>query len=95
MLNSSQKFTAYALWLKGHNMQMIAHWLGARPKQIAGIITRSAWPNRSEMTDADRQQALDELKQIRLDKSGVPLDGGVLNNFVWKIEPLERVQQRG
>lgn len=92
---STIKFVAYALWLKGHSMPMIAHWLGIRTKQVAGIVARSAWPNRSSMTDAERQAALDELKQIRLDKSGTSLDGGLLNQFVWKIEPLERVQQRG
>lgn len=95
MHKSGTKFIAYALWLKGHSMPMIAHWLGIRTKQVAGIIARSAWPNRSAMTDEERQQALDELYQIRLDKNGQPLDEGVLNRFVWKIEPLERVQQRG
>lgn len=95
MHSSGVKFTAYALWLKGHSMPMIAHWLGVRTKQVAGIIARSDWPNRSAMSDEERQQALDELKQIRLDKNGASLDQGLLNKFVWKIEPLEKVQQRG
>lgn len=94
-MNSAQKYVAYCLWLKGHTMPMIAHWLGVRTKQVAGIIARSNWPDRSSMTDADRQQALDELRQIRLDKGGEPLDGGLLNRFVWIIEPLEKVQRRG
>lgn len=95
MHTSGMKFVAYALWLKGHSMPMIAHWLGVRTKQIAGIIARSQWPNRSRMTDAERQQALTELEQIRLDKYGEPIDGGVLNRFTWVIEPLERDQRRG
>lgn len=93
--SSGEKYIAYALWLKGHSLPMIAHWTGKRTKQIAGIIARSAWPNRSAMTDEERQVALDELRQIRLDKSGRSIDQGVLNKFNWKIEPLEKVQQRG
>jgi uncharacterized protein YjcR len=95
-LHSSQvKFIAYALWIKGHSMPMIAHWLNMRPKQVAGLIARSPWPNRSVMTDKERQAALDELKAIRENKAGATLDQGVLNRFVWTVEPLERAQQRG
>lgn len=94
-MGTAEKYIAYCLWLKGHTIGMIAHWLNVRPKQIAGVIARSQWPNRSAMTDVARQEALDQLKQIRLDKYGQPLDGGRLNRFVYTIEPLERVQQRG
>ena len=95
MHSAGTKYIAYALWLKGHSLAMIAHWLGLGIKQVAGIIARSHWPNRSAMTDAERQEALDDLHQIRLDKNGAPIDQGVLNKFVWKIEPLEKVQSRG
>ena len=81
------EFTVIALWLAGFSAGNIAAQLGMRRSQILGIAHRSPFKNRSNMTDAERQHHLDEMREIRFD-DGVPIDGGALDRFNWRIIPL-------
>jgi hypothetical protein len=89
------KYVVYVLWLKGHSLTTIGHWTKLREKQLAGIITRSPWPNRSDMTDAARGAALVELQAIRKGADGLALDGGMFDRIDWTPLPLTRDQVRG
>ncbi|NTD85457.1 hypothetical protein [Agrobacterium tumefaciens] len=65
-----------------------------RPKQVAGIVGRSPYANRSAMTDAERQKALDELASVRIGDDGKAIDGGVLDKIPMKIIPLRGQQKK-
>ena len=86
--NESTEFTVVALWLAGFSAGSIASTLGMRRTQVLGIAHRSGFENRSEMDDEVRQFHLDELREIRVDEMGQPLDGGALASFNWKIQPI-------
>lgn len=89
-----EKYTVYVFWVMGHTERVIARVMGLRPKQIAGIIAKSEYRNRSEMTDLERQAKLVELEDIRFE-DGIPLDGGILSKVVWGILPLQGKQKKG
>ena len=89
------KYIAYVLWLVGFSERSISIVLGIRRKQAAGIIAGSEYANRSAMTVTERQSKLDELKAIRLDNDGQPLDGGRLNRCTFSARPLRDAQRRG
>ena len=96
MHGEALKYQVYVLWVKGHGLSTIAAWMGLRPKQVAGLVDRGPYPNRSAMKDEERQAALEELRSIRFGASdGQPLDGGRFDRFAWKIEPLTKEQVRG
>ena len=65
-----------------------------RGKQISGIVSRSPYANRSAMTDAERQSALDELALVRIGDDGRPIDGGILDKVPMKIIPLQGKQRK-
>jgi hypothetical protein len=81
-------YVAWVLWLVGMSEAKIAVVLLKRRKQIAGIINRSPYANRSEMSDGARQQALDELAAARFGDDGRPVDGGLLDPVPMTIIPL-------
>lgn len=81
-----QKYTVYVLWLRGHTEAYCAKAAGLRERQVAGLIWRSPYRNRSAMTDQERQSLLDQLEPLRLDRR--------LKDIAFKIEPLDRKQQR-
>lgn len=87
-------YVAWALWLIGLSERKIAAVLLKRPKQIAGIVNRSDYANRSGMTDAERQAALDELAAVRHGDDGKAIDGGILDRVPMKIIPLRGVQRK-
>lgn len=95
MHNERVKYQVYVLWLKGHSLKTISFWTKLREKQLAGLVTRSPWVNRSAMTDEERQVALNELKAIRNGADGKPLDGGMFDRIDWTPLPLAREQVRG
>ncbi|MDR6954173.1 hypothetical protein J2X65_003541 [Ancylobacter sp. 3268] len=72
----------------------IAAVLLKRRKQVAGIVDRSPYAKRSEMTDAERQAAINELLAVRLGEDGKTVDGGILDRVPMKIIPLRRAQRR-
>lgn len=86
-------YVAWVLWVIGMSEPNIAVVLLKRRKQIAGIINRSPYSNRSAMTDREREAALAELLSIRTDENGQTIDGGILDRVPMKIIPL-RAQQR-
>lgn len=88
-------YTVWALWLIGFSEQRIGMVVGRTRKQISGIVARSPYPNRSAMSDQERQAKLDELIKIRLTSNGRPLDGGVLDQIPHKIIPLRATQRKG
>lgn len=89
-----QKYVIYVLWLIGFSERSIASILMLRHKQIAGIVNRSEYKDRSSMTDEERQAHLMELADIRFE-NGVPLDGGKLDRIRWEVRPLRVQQLRG
>ena len=89
-----EKYMIYVLWLIGHSLRSIAITLQMRTKQVAGIIDRSEYKNRSIMTDQERRTLLGELKEVRFE-DGVPLDGGRLDRIKWDLLPLGTTQMRG
>lgn len=90
----SMKYIVYVLWLIGYSERSISIILEMRPKQVAGIIGRSDYRNRSIMTDQERRTLLEELREIRFE-NGVPIDGGKLDKISWAIRPLGESQLRG
>ena len=87
-------YAAWVLWLIGRTEPEIAYLLGKKPKQIAGIVTRSPYRNRSAMTIEARQAHLDELIAVRVGDNGKPLDGGILDKFKHRAIPLRGKQRR-
>lgn len=65
-----------------------------RRKQIAGIVGRSPYANRSAMTKEQRQAALDELIAVRFGDDGKPVDGGILDRIPIKVIDLRGKQQK-
>lgn len=92
--DDARKYIVYVLWLIGWSERSIAIILEMRPKQVAGIIGRSDYRNRSIMTDQERRMLLQELKEIRYE-DGAPLDGGKLDKISWDLRPLGESQLRG
>lgn len=88
------RYCVYVLWIIGYSVRSIAIILGLRTKQVAGIIAKSDYSNRSAMTDQERKLVLADLEDIRND-DGAPLDGGLLDKIKWEILPLGKVQLRG
>lgn len=88
------KYVIFVLWLVGYSERSIAIVMGMRVKQIAGIVGKSEYAGRANMTDQERRKLLSELKDIRMD-DGFPLDGGKLNRISWELLPLGKAQLRG
>lgn len=90
------QFTISALWLAGFSAGAISKTYGLRPAQVLGIVHRSGFEMRSNMTDEQRQAELNFLRKSRLDDFGKPIDGSALDNFDWQIRPLDgrKIKQR-
>lgn len=91
--DAKTRFIVHVLWLRGHTEMQCAVMAKLRRKQVAGIIARSPYANRSAMTDAERQTHLDVLRENRFDGDGM-IDGGVLRPSQFTILALEREQLR-
>lgn len=89
--SESDKYVVYVLWVRGHSLTTISRWTRKGVKQLAGIVTRCPWKNRSAMTDQQRQVALNELRAIRM-VDGEKLDKGGLDGIDWKVLPLLKGQ---
>lgn len=87
-------YVAWVLWLVGMSETSIAMVLQKRRKQVAGIIGRSPYANRSGMSDGDRQAQLDALAEVRVGPDGKPVDGGLLDRVPMKIIPLRSGQRK-
>lgn len=90
----STEFVVTALWLMGFSAKSIGSLIELRRSQILGIVHRSGFESRSEMTDEVRQFHIDELREIRIDEAGLPLDRGALAGFDWKIRPINDQRKR-
>ncbi|QIO64806.1 hypothetical protein [Rhizobium leguminosarum] len=88
------KYVAYVLWLIGYTERTIAIALSLRTKQVAGIIGRSEYSGRSQMSDQERREKLKELEGIRLDQ-GEPIDDGMLDRVPFTILPLGETGKPG
>ncbi len=88
------RYSIWVLWLRGHDAAFIARVVRLRRSQTLGVAQRSPWKNRSEMTLAQRQAALDELFAIRVGADGKRIDGGFLSHSAFIAEPLETAQVR-
>jgi hypothetical protein len=62
-----QKYTVFVLWLAGHTLTRISRVVGLTRGQVAGIVGRSPYTDRSAMTDEERGEFLDELKALKKD----------------------------
>jgi len=87
-------YIATVLWLKGHTVSMVSYWCGLRLKQVAGIIDRTEYNNRSAMTLQERQEALDLYREARFGPDGRAADEGALDKIDWVALPLEQDQER-
>lgn len=88
-------YIIWVLWLVGMSEASIAKVALKRPKQVAGIVTRSPYRNRSGMTDAERREKLTELLAARIGDDGQPIDGGILDRVPLRIIPLRGKQRKG
>lgn len=88
-------YVAWVLWVIGMSEASIGAVVMKRRKQIAGLITRSPYANRSAMSQEQRRAALDELLAIRINEGGKKLDGGLLDRIPLKIIPLRAEQKKG
>jgi hypothetical protein len=79
------RYTAYVLWLIGYSYATIGKVLHLKRSQVGGIIDRSEYAGRSSMTIAERNELLQELKEIRME-DGHPLDGGLLDRIPFKVQ---------
>lgn len=77
------KFIVYVLWLHGLSESEVGIIAGLRRKQVAGIIGKSDYRNRSAMTVGERLDKLRELKAVRYDDSGCAIDSGMLPDRVF------------
>ena len=82
------QFVVLVLWIAGFSAGVIAAQVGLRRSQVLGVVNRSPFAKRSTMSDRERQSELDTLRAVRSEDGGPPLDGGVLANFDWKIQPI-------
>lgn len=89
----STEYVVTALWLIGFSAGAISSLVGLRRSQTLGIVHRSGFESRSEMTDEQRQFHLDELREIRFE-DGRPLDGGRLDGITWQIQLLSPAKVR-
>lgn len=87
-------YIVWVLWVIGMSEVSIATVVMKRPKQIAGIVNRSPYANRSRMTDDERATALSKLLAIRLEGAAGPIDGGILDRVPMKIIPLRAKQRK-
>lgn len=87
-------YTVWVLWLIGMSERGVGMVAGLGKKQVAGIVTRSPYSNRSKMSDAERREKLDELWGIR-SEGGEPIDGGILDPLRDSFLPLRGRQRKG
>lgn len=87
-------YVAWVLWVIGVSEAGIAGVLGKRRKQIAGIVNRSDYANRSAMSIAERQAALGELLKVRFGDDGKAIDGGMLDRVPMKVMELRGRQHK-
>ena len=79
-----QRYIVFVLWLHGATETTAGKVAGLRKKQVAGIIARSEYRNRSGMTREQRVAYLQELAAIRYDSDGRAVDDGLLPDLVFK-----------
>lgn len=89
----ADKYIVSVLWVIGFSIGSISRVTGLRQKQIAGVINRGDYANRTEMTDEQRRTFLRELWLVR-EVDGAPIDGGILDAIGWEIMPLRQSQRR-
>ena len=87
-------YVVWVLWLIGMSEGAVGLVAGLSKKQVAGIISRSPYKNRSAMSDKERRDKLDELWSVRLEE-GKPLDGGILDRVRGEFLELRRSQRKG
>lgn len=87
-------YVVWVLWVIGMSETGIAAATGKRRKQVAGIVTRSPYANRSAMDRATRQAKLDELLSVRLGDDGNPIDRGLLDRIPLTLIDLQGRQQK-
>lgn len=88
------RYTVYVLWLVGYSQRAIGAALRLRKTQVAGIIANSPYKGRALMERAELLQHLADLKDIRMDDAGAPLDGGRLDKIAFEPRPLNGRQKR-
>lgn len=75
--------------MSGFSAGMIGKMIATRPKVVLGIAQKCPWgKTRAAMTLAERQEALDELRMIRVDETGEALDGFLLRDEAFVARPL-------
>ncbi|MCW2309704.1 hypothetical protein [Rhodobium gokarnense] len=84
-LPDEERFIIAVLWMCGWPVAAIAARCGATPGKVRGVVHRLPYPPRSELSVADRQKILDELKAGRR-------DGGRLPDTMFVAEFLEAGQ---
>lgn len=82
-------YVVWVLWLIGLSERGVGLVAGLGKKQVAGIVGRSPYKNRSAMTDVERKTKLDELWAVRFDEQNKPVDGGILDKFYGKFLSID------
>lgn len=79
------RFIVTVLWMRGWPAAKIAAWYKLTPGKVRGWTTRLPYPKRSELSQDERQQILDDLKADRC-------DDGLLADRDFVAEVLEQDQ---
>jgi hypothetical protein len=86
-LSDSDRFVIWTLWVIGFSASSIAAVTGLPRKRVLNACNHSPYAGRSLMSDAQRKEFLQELKEIRCE-NGVAIDDGRLDKVRWEIMPL-------
>lgn len=85
--SEATKYAVAVFWTAGYSAQTIANMLGLRRSQALNLAQKTGLIDRATASDAQRRELLAELRAIRFD-GGPALDGGILDKFDWRIQPL-------
>ena len=88
------RWIAWTLWLHGLSAAEIGLFLGRSRKSALSLCQKGEFGHRAKMTIDERRHALAELRAIRCDEDGVPIDKGVLPDRIFTPRPLSGAQTR-
>ena len=89
------RWIAWVLWVHGLSAAEIGMFLNRSRKSALSLCQKSEYGGRAKMTLEERRYALAELRAIRCDDEGVPIDKGVLPDRIFEPRPLSGAQTRG
>ena len=82
------KYIVYVMWTAGLSQKAIAMLTSLRKGKVVRIVQASEYSGRSEMSDAARRRAFDELMAVRRLAGHPALDGGFFDRIKIEFQPL-------